>query len=435
MKRIIILAVVLAGVWLGVYLTSWQEEEQADGAAVDWLELNASKVRSVEVNATAGGYSLRKDSGEWFVDMELGTRLRGKAKAIEGLPQFVTDTAPKRRLGAAENLAQFGLDKPQISISFAGAGDWSPAALQLGEDNPSGDGVYGQASWGQGELLLLDAAYRDTLDKPANHYVDMRLTGLSARDIVKVRLETEGGGWEIRRLDAGYEFTWPEKLVDKPVAAAEADLYVHTLTGAEAVSLPAGDIPADAAEWAAISLWAKGEAEPQRITLHKDGEKLWGRSSWQPVTFALASRGADDLRVDAFSLRDRKVVKLELGAVESATVKAPGMAEPVALRKTGAGWKAGERELPGMDMLLWQLTSLEYEAEPLPAVPESAELTAEWTLRGADGGQIAGLRFYEDPAMQFGLALVQNLPDEKAYPVSSQLAGDLLQELEPEETL
>jgi hypothetical protein len=156
------------------------------------------------------------------------------------------------------------------------------------------------------------------------------------------------------------------------------------------------------------------------------------RSSWQTAPMLLDRERVDKLLRSAFSLRARKVVDMDLGEIIRQELRqrvangGNATVELVAV-KTGEGWQAKDtgRALLGLDMLLWRLTDLKYEARPRQALPNTAEPFLAWRLYNGKERPKVALQFYLDPELPRDQCWLKVQGRDHYYPVLDQLLEDL----------
>ena len=94
--------------------------------------------------------------------------------------------------------------------------------------------------------------------------------------------------------------------------------------------------------------------------------------------------------------------------------------------RSEAGWmlQGREKDLLGIDMLLWRITNLKFEALPLNVQSSTAVEVMHCRLLDEDGTLLKVLTFYVDPELPKGQCWMKS-EDGMYYPVSSRLFRDL----------
>jgi hypothetical protein len=429
-----------------------------------WPTPSLSQADGLLVEHAGGGYSLVPREGKWFVaatpaigeppigespggssaepntgeDKEKAALLRADTARIEALLDFIAHNKPTRRIRDASPsfLTETGLDNASIRLTISGTPGW---ALVLGREDAGSEGVYARTPDENG-VLLLDSKYRAQLDRTPAHYYDLKLVTMAEEEVTRVRLEGPGiDTWEILRNKNGYVFTWPKDFGSQAVTTSAMDLYLHTLAGMKATSLLT-DFPKEAKPLPGMSpglrltLWGQNPDNPEVIELFEtedEGTGLTGKSSRQTTYFLLDKERRDKLAVSSFSLRQRDAIAVDLGDIVRQRLhqKTSNEAAPreLAAVKTDRGWEneADGAQLPGMDMLLWRLTELQYEADPRSTPPAKAEQVLDWELFQGKENPEEVLTFYLDPGLPKDQCWLKVGSTKMFFPVLDQLLEDL----------
>lgn len=442
-KRIIILMLLLGVIWGGVYLTpSKDNNDQGVPPDPDWPPFKTLQAKKVFLDSPGGEITLEKQNGEWFLRQPgEAPAMRADLNKVETLLRVLQSTPPTRRLGALkpQEAVNFGLDKPKISVNISEDNDWR---IQLGAQNPTGEGLYALSSAEPEQVLLLDSKLEEMLSRPAEQYFDLRLVNVSAQNAAKIRLDCGEARWEVERDNATaddaaepqYLFTWPERAVKHKVSAREVESYIHTLSSLRGERVTQPGAPGTPAV-CTLTVGLGGQEEPVVIDIFPQGNAYEARSGWQPVSVELAKETVDKLAKTAFDMRERRVIPSDSGGdageYEKMTISMQGKGgatHAFQARKADMGWKSdpGGEEAPGLDMLLWRLGDLKYEAEPNVAAPQGAQETLVWALEGEKKRTV--ITFYRDESLPAHLCWMRIAKGEKNgafYPVDTELLLEL----------
>ncbi|HBR06052.1 MAG TPA: hypothetical protein DD766_02915, partial [Desulfovibrio sp.] len=101
--------------------------------------------------------------------------------------------------------------------------------------------------------------------------------------------------------------------------------------------------------------------------------------------------------------------------------------QSVRLEKTQDGWldAASGKLLRGIDMALWRLTNVKFEAGVAAALPKTAVPAMTCEILEKTGTSLVVLRFFTDSDQQAGLCWLEADNSGAYYPVSDQLLKDL----------
>lgn len=436
LKRWFVLALVLTLVLFGLYLLLSRKPADQGMSEAIWPAMAADSVREIEIRLPANRYVLYREGKAWFVhsgESEYPSQAKADPAKIAALLELLALNKPQRVLPPSARQADvtYGLDQPRFRIAVsAEAGKDKPAEkaeLALGLLSPSGDAVFAANSRKPGTVFLLAAGWARQIDHPADYYFDTRVLSASEDGVTRVRsLGSSGPSWEIARKDGGFFFVLPESAKDKPVAGSEVKLLIHDLIGLKAKPLPEG-VQAQGQPWLRFEVWSSGPA-PEVVEIFGE-EPLPGmvlaRASWQPVFLALERASLDRVAKSGFDLEGRKVLNLDTGKVQIFRIAAGD--QSVRLEKTQDGWldAASGKLLRGIDMALWRLTNVKFEAGVAAALPKTAVPAMTCEILEKTGTSLVVLRFFTDSDQQAGLCWLEADNSGAYYPVSDQLLKDL----------
>ena len=446
-KRLSVLMAVTIVLWAVIYF--WPEPtpetDGQSGTTVWFASGQFAGATRVAVASSDFSYELVKVETGWVVLLEdVDEPFLADLAKVEALLTYLETSKPERRLGekGEQDLAQYGLDNPQAVFTIEADQTWT---ISLGGENPSGSGLYGMSTIDRGQCLLFDTRIAEIAAREARYYYDLLVSNVAPEQVGRVRISWDNGGqgWEAARTDDdGYAFTWPEELVEHEASSAEMDLFIHELVTMEAVSFLARDTLSehpDAVPFATAAIWVSDSDEPEsEIEVYTNGSEetpYYARSTRHAQFFTLPADAAEKLIRPAFHLRERGVVDLDLSVVARQRLMQGQDGNELVVAKTDLGWqdeRSGE-DVAGMDMLLWRITDLKFEAEPAPALPAEAEQMLSWELFSLEDESVVGLAFFLDPGLPEDQCWIQVQGEDKFYPVSDQLLEDLQGQLLPPE--
>jgi hypothetical protein len=442
--RLLILAALVAAVWACVFF--WPQAVHEGPEAVAWPPYDLMLTTRVQQKTENATLTLERDSGAWFLsNQEQTVRFRADRSRVEALFNFVRVNKPLRSLGsvAESKVSDFGLDNPRSVLTLESDTTWQ---VRIGARNPSGDGVYAQSSSEPGEVLLLDAGFEKQTTHQETYFQDLRLMDMDPEYVERVRVEGQAT-WELSRKEQAMVFSWPQELTTHTVAQPEANMYLHELTSAKGLEYAPRWSPEGRAPDLTVSVWRKAAETPEVLHLYKidplqqepptdtpeGGEfDLMAVSSWQTAPLSLEPQTWGKLARSAFSLRKRGVVDLDAGSLrrmELNPIQGRGYLTLEAHKQDAAWESAAGDTLMGMDVMLWRLTDLKYEAEASPRLPEGAILALTWKLYAKPDEPAAVVDFYEDASLPEGQCWVNVNGTENYYPVNNELFLDLLAKL------
>ncbi|WP_161781591.1 DUF4340 domain-containing protein [Desulfohalovibrio reitneri] len=412
-----------------------RQGERADDGFV-WPDLSEADLSGFVVENARGRFECVRQEGGWAIRVPgAGVKPRAKSEKVKALLDFLTENKPLRMVGTLgeSELDEYGLLEPRATFTAHSPLSWE---LRVGERNPTSDGVYARSSREPDSLLLLDTEFAIVLGRGADHYFDKNLFAFDREKVRALRGRgPDSGAWELRRGGEGdgWVFSAPEKAKGWPVSQTEVDYFLHTLGTIKAAELlvgrgePAGD-PSLVVE---VELAADGEEAVQRLTAYPDGGNgpPWlGVSTSQPVPAGLDEQRFEQLNRSAFSLRDRRVITLDLSRVQR--MRLDGARADLLAHKGDSVWRDNQgAEIVGLDVLLWRLTDVRYQREPVVELPEGAERALTWELMDEEGERLLKLAFFRDNGLEEGQYWLKNDNTGEFYPVCGGLLKDLTERL------
>lgn len=438
MKRWIVLILAAALAAAGILSVLARKPADTTGMAGEavWLPIATDSVREIDIQGSSGAYALVREGGAWTVRQ--GGTGNPAAKAdpvkVKALIDFLSLNKPQGSLstGRTDSDAVYGLDRPRLRLTVRtepvkGQAQGLVAELSLGRTASGNDGVHAANSLSPGTIFLLASNWERQVDHPAEYYLDTRVFGLTEREVGRVRSSGPSRiTWEVARKDGDFVFLLPEAAKDKTVSESDMRLFIHDLIGLKAEPVPGLPTPAGQPTLK-IEVFG-GAAGPETLDIFGEAPQpglILARSSWRGSVFALEAGAVGKVSKTGFDLEGRKVLDLDTGKVQRLRILAGNQAFLV--QKADSGWTEQDsgKALRGIDMAVWRLTDMQFEAEPSPALPGSAEWAMTCEALDKDGTRLAILEFYQDVSLRAGLCWVRVNGGAGYFPVSAQLLKDL----------
>jgi hypothetical protein len=192
--------VVLAGVY---YFLEWHGDKVArdEAEAKKIFAVKGPDIAAITIKRGAEDIRLVKEGDIWRLDQPLKDRADGLT--MNSLLAALSQMRFKRDLGKELDLKSFGLEQPPLVVSFT-AGD-KTHTLTVGQKAPGGQGYYARRDQDP-QVLLIDTATRESLDRPLADLRNRALFDFSADQVKSLRvkmgatqivLENQGGTWEL----------------------------------------------------------------------------------------------------------------------------------------------------------------------------------------------------------------------------------------------
>lgn len=215
--RLLIAAVVLAGLSGAIWWSNKQEEAKKDQpdpkAPPKILSLKEDELQKIELEHKGEPTIVltRNDSGKWSITAP--EALDSDVQPVSAITSAVSNLSSDRVVD--ENLSDpgsYGLESPEIAVNLT-MKDGSAKRLRVGEQSADRGGVYAMVD-GDPRLYLMPAYYRDTFDK---HVVDLRekhLMSFDQNNASRVELNVAGNpGLEFSRTgDSQWQILKPRPM-------------------------------------------------------------------------------------------------------------------------------------------------------------------------------------------------------------------------------
>ncbi len=428
-----LLALVMA-LAVGLFLNT-QEHRLGSGV---WPNYTLDALQSIEISTRGERYTLVNEPSGWAVRSEGAEpdavpTPADKAR-IEALLGAISHYRPTQSLGQVPGpeLAGYGFAEPTVRVllrpSTLGLGE---VLLTFGHEAPTGAAVYAQSSLSAGVVFLLDASILHQIDKPSEHYFDYRMLELPADDAQ--RLTVTGASsiqWELERKDDTFVFLRPESLKGSSVSSSEVRLFLHNLSAlcADSILTKNDRQPAGRPSFT-LDIQTSKATEPLRLEVFPQGEteQVFGRSTRHPAGFLLERDKARTLFRLAFDMQWRGVITYDSARVQSARIYSVVGNQTLVAENSASGWEDRDhgRMLAGLDLSLWRLKELRFEAEPVAKLGYPAVQRLALDLYTKDAKILTSFIFYSDPRLPPDQCWLKVGAEEMFYPVGNQIIEEL----------
>jgi hypothetical protein len=435
----LVLALLMA-LAVGVFLST---QEQRLGSGV-WPSYTLDAVQSIEIARPGERFALVKEPSGWVVRSEgaepdsLPTP--ADKSRIEALLAAIAHNRPTQNLGQVPEaeLAGYGFSEPTVRILLRpSTPGLSETLLTIGRETPTGAALYAQSTLAPGAVLLLDASILHQIDKPSDHYFDYRMLDLHTDEAQHLTVTGATSiQWELERKDEAFVFLRPESLKGSTMSSSEIRLFLHNLSalGADSILTKNDHQPTGRPAFTLDILMAKA-TEPLRLEIFPQGEtdQVFGRSTRHPAGFLLEHDKAKNLFRLAFDMQWRGVISYDSARVESVRIYSVMGNQTMMAEKTSSGWEDREhsRKVAGLDMSLWRLKELRFEAEPVGRLAYPAVQRLALELFSKDSKLLSSFVFYTDPRLPPDQCWLKVGAEEMFYPVGNQIIEELQGYLPP----
>lgn len=421
---------------LGVGFFLYQQEQRL--ALGVWPDYGIDSVQSIEVATPGEHYTLAREQNGWVVRLAGAEAdalpIPADAARVEALLTAITHNRPRQTLDSATevDVNQLGFSTPSAQLLIKpSSSDDRAVRLTLGHETPTGAAIYAASSLAPDTVFLMDASVLHHFDKPSEYFFDARLLDVKGEDVQRLTLYgAHDIQWDMERKDDLFTFTAPANMKGTTLTASEVRLYLHNLTAITADSIltkpdrqPAGK------PICVIEMTLPKTAAPLRLELYPplDADQVYGRSTRHPGGFLLDKEKAKSLIRQAYDMQWRGVVNFDSTKVEGARIYSVTGNQTMQVDKAPTGWEERDtgRKVSGIDMTLWRLKELRFEAEPVAKLGYPAVQRLELDLLSKDGKMLSSFTFFTDPRLPADQCWLKVGAEEMFYPVSSQLLEDV----------
>jgi len=370
---------------------------------------------------------VRRADGWGVVQHGWNGTLEADPEKVETLLNVLKQDKAFRCLGSVEcgSVAEYGLEKPRVRIDVGGGHEQT---VVVGSRNPSGEGFYALNSKARNSLFLIDKDFVSRCEFPAEHYYNLFLLPGQPDSVQSVSLGHGGSvSWTLARRKGSFQFSFPAPLSGKTASGGDVDLFLHSLLEVPAKGLVVQGPGAGSKLAVNIEISMPGNKVQTLEVFEPDGEDglYTARSSSQSGFFVLSKEHFEQLDKQAFAMQQRNVVSVATGKLGSVKV-VQGNQTFIGV-KSDKSWINFEDKKPllGIDMSLWRLNELKFEAEPVATLSESSEKVMDLDLLDENGARVVKVSFFSDPELPTGQCWLSLGDGSGYYPVSDKLLEDL----------
>ena len=222
---IAVIAALLAAtlIVLGINPDEKKENNTARAETYTVYSADAADIAEVRVETADGEIrAVNKGQSKWTInDLEEGEVDANKAYNLAGT---VSTIISKNKFDTSEGLAQYGLDKPQITVTITKKNGDS-TRLYVGDLSPT-LGEYFIMPQGDDSVYTLYSYKGEALLKPLSYYTDFDRFDVNIDDITDIRIERADGNVEIRLKDKENQSVANVWEMVEPYTANANDDYV-----------------------------------------------------------------------------------------------------------------------------------------------------------------------------------------------------------------
>jgi hypothetical protein len=215
----------------------------------------------------------------------------------------------------AKDLAEFGLDKPSLVVSYKAGKD--EGTISFGSRSPMGYGVYAATGDGRKVYLMADADKQE-VDRSVFDLRNKKLLALETGRVNRIVVERGTIRWVLNKKDDRWSLEGDENL---KVDREKVDDFVRPLVWAEALSFEKED---------AVDLKPYGLDHPSARVVLSDGSKT------EEMIFGDVAKGGRGERIYAMVRGKPQVVTVPKSLMDDLPAEKDQLREPERSKKEGA---------------------------------------------------------------------------------------------------
>jgi len=307
----------------------------------------------------------KQDDGTWRMTSPLDTR--GDKSEIDKIMDKMNSARVEEFINDdPQDLAQYGLDSPEIKLTMLIGEDRASKTLLIGRKNEDKKGYYGKRAE-QKTVFLLKEDFVDAVPEEADTLRDHNLLTVDTGDVHKMEYVTEEQTFVLAKNEEG-DWEIKEPIQEKGDNLKTNDLITDLKNikvkeffdeEKEEFGLAKPDI--------AVTLWKKDVEKPIKVAIAaKDEEKevVYARNM-DGIAVAIDEAAVDKVRKTLFDFRNKLLVSFDKEDVRKMTVRY-GEDELVVAQRDEK-WRAEKPERfkigreSDVDSLVWALNYLKME--------------------------------------------------------------------------
>ncbi|HEY4364835.1 MAG TPA: DUF4340 domain-containing protein [Bryobacteraceae bacterium] len=354
LTRLLVAAVVLAGLGGALWWSNKQEKAKADKPAADAspriLTLTQGYIKGIEIGHRDGETTvLKKDGDKWSITAP--KPLAADSGAVESLTNSAQALMSERVVDDhVTDLASYGLMPALITLKFSMM-DGSTHTLLIGDDTTTGSGVFAKVA-DDPRLFTMGSMYRDTFNKSSKDLRDKRLMTFDRDKSSRVELDiAKQPPIEFGRIGPS---EW-QVLKPKPMRAdgfQVEDILGQAIAAQMDPALTDEDAKKNAAAFASgtplATLSVTDPGGTQKMEVRKSGDAYYAKSSvvdgvhkLMPDLPKLLDKKLDDFRnkkIFDFAFTDPNKIEVHDGS------------KAYLFEKTGDDWTSGGKKMDSVSI-------------------------------------------------------------------------------------
>jgi hypothetical protein len=363
---IALIVLLIFGAYFGVnyYFTKPLEAKTA-------LNLKAEEIATIDLKYPDREIVVERKAGEpWMISKPVG--VKADQTVANNLARAIADCQIAKTVEEkSDNLAPFGLDKPQVIVTVTDTKGKTRSGLEVGKVTPVGFSAYLKYT-DQPAVMLTSSAFPSGMNKTLDQMRDRELMTFKMDDVSKFTIVRDNGSeMEIDRDGDNWKIVKPASYAADPTQVRQ----LLTTLGDSKVADFITDAPTNAAQYGlekphlAITVYLGKGGEQQSLLLGfkqkesgKDG--IYVRRGERAPIYTVAPWMMSSLDKSMLDLRDKAVLSFDPAKVETINVNPSEKPQFVIKRAAGGKWDVTENgatapaDVPVVERFLDQIRDL-----------------------------------------------------------------------------
>ena len=313
-------------------------------AAKTALNIKSEDIAKVELKYPDRELVLERKAGvPWVITRPIGAM--ADQTAAGNLARAIADCQITRTVEEkADNLAPFGLDKPQVTVIVTDSKGKTLPGLEVGKNTPVGFSAYLKYT-DKPEIMLTSSAFPSGMNKTADQMRDRELMSFKVDDVQKLVItHDDGTQLDIERDVDKWKIVKPASYGADPTQVRQ----ILSMLGDSKVADFITDTPSNAAQYGlekphlAVTVYlTKGGAQQSLLFGFKQKESgkdgIYVRRGERAPIYTVAPWVMSGVDKSALNLRDKTVLSFDPSKVETITIKQIDKAQ-FAIKRTDDKW-------------------------------------------------------------------------------------------------
>ncbi len=206
--------IVLAGFYYFYEVRRTEREQEKAETSKRLLDIDREKITRIDIKHPNSGLVLEKEGEDWFLAEPIKTR--ADTWAVERIIDTLADGSWEKEISPIpDNLADFGLDKPEIEVVLFVAGRAEPEKVLVGGENTPGDMRYTRVNQ-ESRVLMVYAHVKNALDKTPDDLRDKRILRFHGDAVAKLEWQVDNERFSAEKKEDGWALIEPAtKIIEQ----------------------------------------------------------------------------------------------------------------------------------------------------------------------------------------------------------------------------